>query len=81
MKHLFKILSLFLIALSCKAQSPVIDLHTSDFTNIENTYYKDIENFYGQFVGTWVYSDDVKTIRYRFAKKICFITNLKKFLL
>ena len=78
MKHLFTILSLFLIALSCKAQSPVIDLHTSDFTNIENTYYKDIENFYGQFVGTWVYSDDVKTIRYRFAKKDMFYYQSQK---
>ncbi len=71
MKHLFKILSLFLIALSCKAQSPVIDLHTTK-KEIENAYYKDIENFYGQFVGTWVYTDNVKTIRYRFAKKDMF---------
>jgi hypothetical protein len=54
------------------AQSPVLDIHTAEFAEIENAYYKDIDNFYNQFVGTWVYTDAMKTIRFRFVKKEMF---------
>lgn len=40
--------------------------------DIANAYYKDIENFQNQFVGTWVYTDAVKTIRFKFIKKEMF---------
>lgn len=68
MKRIIQISMLLFTIIVCKAQTPVINIHGSK-KEIENAYYKDIENFYGQFVGTWVYSDNVKTIRYRFAKK------------
>lgn len=68
MKRIIQTGMLLLTIIVCKAQSPVLDLHTTK-KEIENAYYKDMDNFYGQFVGTWVYSDNVKTIRYRFAKK------------
>ena len=54
------------------AQNPILNIHTADFAEIENAYYKDIENFQNQFVGTWVYTDAVKTIRFRFIKKEMF---------
>lgn len=71
MKRIALIIILFAV-INCKAQNPIINLHTSGLRDIENAYYKDIENFYGQFVGTWVYSDNTKTIRFKFAKKEMF---------
>lgn len=72
MKRLIQTIIILFAVLGCKAQSPVLDLQAPGFADVENAYYKDIENFYGQFVGTWVYSDNTKTIRYRFAKKEMF---------
>lgn len=66
------IISLFIVSAYCSAQSPILNLQTADFADIENAYYKDIENFQDQFVGTWVYTDAVKTIRFRFIKKEMF---------
>ena len=62
-----------IFTLSCNAQTPILNLHTADFAEIENAYYKDIEGFYNQFVGTWVYTDATKTIRFRFIKKEMFL--------
>jgi hypothetical protein len=69
-KILTAIVLLYNIILS--AQNPILNIHTADFAQIENAYYKDIEQFQNKFVGTWVYTDAVKTIRFRFAKKQMF---------
>jgi len=61
-----------ILTIHCNAQTPVLNIHTADFPKIENAYYKDIEGFYNQFVGTWVYTDNNKTIRFRFIKKEMF---------
>lgn len=65
------IISLFIVSAYCSAQNPILNIHTS-MPDIANAYYKDIENFQNQFVGTWVYSDAVKTIRFKFIKKEMF---------
>lgn len=54
------------------AQNPILDINTADFAELENAYYKDISNFQNQFVGTWVYTDATKTIRFKFIKKQMF---------
>ncbi|WP_396177415.1 DUF6705 family protein [Flavobacterium sp.] len=69
-KILTAIVLLYNIILS--AQNPILNLHTADFAQIENAYYKDIEQFQNKFVGTWVYTDAVKTIRFKFIKKEMF---------
>ncbi|RXR33518.1 hypothetical protein EQG68_04625 [Flavobacterium piscinae] len=63
---------ILLFNFSLVAQNPILDIHTADFANIENAYYKDIDNFYNQFVGTWIYTDSVKIIRFKFVKKEMF---------
>lgn len=45
------------------------------FGNIKNAYYKDVDNFFDQFIGTWVYTDANKTIRMRFRKREMVYTN------
>lgn len=69
-----KVISLTILfcATNLFAQNPVLNIHTADFAEIENAYYKDIENFQNQFVGTWAYTDANKTIRFRFVKKEMF---------
>lgn len=70
MKNLIFIIVLF--ANHIFAQNPIINIHTVGHREVENAYYKDIDNFQNQFVGTWVYTDATKTIRFRFVKKEMF---------
>ncbi len=77
-KTLIAIILFYNITLS--AQNPILDLHTANFPKIENAYYKDIEQFQNKFIGTWVYTDAVKTIRFRFVKKEMFYhQNIKNY--
>ena len=69
-KVIYITLFLILLAITVNAQNPpILDRHTSLVGEIPNAYYKDIEGFYNQFEGTWVYTDSEKTIRFRFKKK------------
>lgn len=54
MKHLFFIISF--ICWGCNAQSPTIPIHEGD-NSIIGAYYKDTENIFPKFVGTWNYSN------------------------
>ena len=63
------------MGLASHAQSPVLNKYTNDFSEIENAYYKDTDNFLNQFEGTWVFRDANKTIRFRFVKKQMFYYN------
>lgn len=57
MKTIYK-LSIFLLSFNIIAQTPVIDIEDLDFdTSMVNAYYKDINNFYDTFEGTWVYTN------------------------
>jgi hypothetical protein len=69
-KIAFAIIILFCFSLS--AQSPIININSTGHREIVNAYYKDIDNFQNQFVGTWVYTDATKTIRFKFVKKEMF---------
>lgn len=71
MKKIIYLITTF-CATTVLAQNPILDIHTADFAEIENAYYKDIDGFYNQFIGTWVYTDATKTIRLRFIKKEMF---------
>ena len=63
---------IIMMGLASYAQSPVLNIHTAKFAEIENAYYKDIDNIFNQFEGNWVFRDANKTIRFRFIKKTMF---------
>lgn len=72
MKKIIYLIPLFCTVSIVVAQNPIINIHTTGSKDIDNAYYKDIENFQNQFVGTWVYTDAIKTIRFKFVKKEMF---------
>ncbi|TPD67179.1 DUF6705 family protein [Flavobacterium microcysteis] len=59
MKHVLTIIILLCLKVYCKAQTPVIPLNGgSSYGAISGAYYKDTEDFFWQFEGTWVYSNN-----------------------
>ncbi len=72
MKKIIYSITFFCITNLILAQNPILNIHTEDFADIENAYYKDSDNFYNQFIGTWIYTDAFKTIRFRFVKREMF---------
>lgn len=69
MKKIFFLLSLNLFIL-CKAQTPIINLYgNEDFGKIENGYYKDVDDFHNQFVGTWLYQNGNTSLKLIFEKR------------
>ena len=51
MKNIIKILALFFI-ISCKAQT-IVNLNTYNIGDNSNKYFKDLDNNFANFVGTW----------------------------
>ncbi|WP_225037264.1 DUF6705 family protein [Winogradskyella sp. SM1960] len=60
---------LLFISLSCKAQSPIINIEDDEGDEIVNAYYKDTNNLLDPFVGTWVLDDGVQYLKIVFEKK------------
>jgi len=59
MKHIKLILISLFITIVSYAQTPIIDIEEYSFRNsIENAYYKDINNYFNPFMGTWLYTSD-----------------------
>ena len=58
MKNIYT-LFIILTVLNCKAQSPIIDIEDYSYRNNsqENAYYKDVNNFFNAFEGTWIYTN------------------------
>jgi hypothetical protein len=49
---------IFFISTSIFAQSPIIDIEEYTYkSEIENAYYKDINNYFNDFEGTWLYTN------------------------
>ena len=57
--------------MNCKAQTPILPLYDDSlhFGDVSNAYYKDVDNFHGQFVGTWLYTNGYTTIKVVFEKR------------
>ena len=56
-------------------QTPIIDMYGNEkFGGIEGAYYKDINGFNDQYVGTWLYSNGNTKLRIVFIKKSMFYT-------
>ena len=59
-----------LLAIQCKAQTPIIDLNDRNGDYINGAYYKDTNNLLNQFEGTYVMNDGVNYLKIVFQKKI-----------
>jgi hypothetical protein len=70
MKNLFFTISILLLALSCKAQSPIVPLDTYIHEIADNSYVKDIDNELNKFIGTWIFSDGTSTFTLVLQKQI-----------
>ncbi|WAC01124.1 hypothetical protein N7U66_13260 [Lacinutrix neustonica] len=71
MKNTLYLLLFTFIILSCKAQSPVISLYDGDeYLNIENAYYKDTDNDFDRFVGTWKFTNGSEEFTIILKKKL-----------
>ncbi|TXE17646.1 hypothetical protein ES692_08765 [Psychroserpens burtonensis] len=58
MKNLFFAILFLLLALSCKAQSPILSLDTYEHQIPDNAYVKDLNNELNKFAGTWIFSQN-----------------------
>lgn len=73
MKHIISVTILIFSLLSCKAQSPIINLGNTDdgITQMdvpENGYYKDVNNVLNDFEGTWLYTNGNKSLKITLVK-------------
>lgn len=75
MKYLYNIL-LFTIVLSCKAQSNIVPIGSSNYIeNNSNYYLKDVNNEFDKFEGTWIYNQGNKEIVFKLKKEIQYQTS------
>ena len=70
MKHIYILIGI-LITISCKAQSSIIDIENYTFSKSqENAYYKDINNYFNDFEGTWLYTNGTTTFKIILKKRV-----------
>ena len=70
MKHILLILIIAFTSLSCKAQTPIIDINNRTIELVDNAYLKDVNNELDKFVGIWLFSNSTSTLKIVFQKKI-----------
>lgn len=58
--------------LNCKAQSPIITLEDWDGTEIDNAYYKDVNNVLNNFEGTWLFENGNTSLEIVLVKSLQF---------
>ncbi|MCO6173695.1 hypothetical protein NHF50_01415 [Flavobacterium sp. NRK F10] len=71
MKKTACILLLSLAFTHCKAQNPIIPRFDPNFYlgDVDGAYYKDVDNYFDQFVGTWMYTEGDTILKVTFFKK------------
>lgn len=68
MKNLISI-TLLLLSINCKAQSPIVDIIDLDGTRQTNAYYKDVNNLLNPFEGTYIYTNGSTSFKIVLVKK------------
>ena len=63
----------FISSFSCKAQTPVLPIYKSNIAEINGAYYKDLDDFHNQFVGTWLLDNGTTYLKVTFKKKPQFL--------
>ena len=69
MKNIFKVIPFLIISVSCKAQSPIINIEDQNGDLIQNAYYKDTNNLLNPFVGTYIYTNGTTSLTIILQKK------------
>lgn len=69
MKNTISILTLLILAFSCKAQV-IQPRYTPEGNGRDGVYYKDIDNDYNCFEGTWLYTNGNTTLTVTLQKKV-----------
>ncbi|AWM12589.1 hypothetical protein DI487_01005 [Flavobacterium sediminis] len=71
MKKILYVLLLSLAFTHCKAQNPIIPRFDPNFYlgDVDGAYYKDVDNYLDQFVGTWMYTEGDTILKVTFFKK------------
>lgn len=63
------------------AQTPILSLYDDDYGNVSGAYYKDIDNYFNDYVGTWLFTDGNSSFKIVLIKKEMFAHNIgNKFL-
>lgn len=70
MKNILAILTLLILTFSCKAQNIIKPIYDQEGYGSDNIYYKDIDNDYNCFEGTWLYSNGNTSLKVTLQKKI-----------
>ncbi|WP_040281237.1 DUF6705 family protein [Psychroserpens damuponensis] len=70
MKNLFFTISILLLALSCKAQGPIVALDTYEHNILDGSYVKDLNSELNNFVGTWIFTDGTTSFTLVLQKQI-----------
>lgn len=69
MKKIFYLTSLLLFTF-CTAQNQVIELYGNQpFGTVNNAYYKDVNDFLNQYIGTWLYTNGNTSLKIIFQKR------------
>ena len=55
--------------LSCKAQNPLLSINDLGMNNLNNAYYKDLNNDLNPFEGTWLYTNGNTSLKMVLVKK------------
>jgi hypothetical protein len=69
MKNILRIIALFIITVSCKAQTPVIDIEDNQGYDVKGAYYKDTKNQLNPFEGTYIYTNGNTSLKIVLQKK------------
>jgi hypothetical protein len=71
MKNIIKIVILIVTTISCKAQSPIIDIEDDNGTDsVHGVYYKDTHNQLNPFEGTYIYANGNTSLKIILQKKV-----------
>lgn len=70
-KIIFTTITILLFTLA-NAQTPIVNFFNKSRGNIANAYYKDIENYQDQYIGTWLYTNGSTSLKIKFEKKVMF---------
>ena len=65
-----KIIIIVLIAISCRAQSPIIDISESELGQPDGYYMKDINNLLNPFEGTYLFTNGTTSFKIILVKKV-----------
>jgi hypothetical protein len=71
MKQLFLIM-VFMLGSSCKGQSPVYPIQGNGARSEEGAYYKDVDNVFNKFDGTWKYQNGNTSLTITLQKKVLY---------